>query len=245
MELRERAADIDWYHTIELVPGCVTEGTFDLRPQVDNYSLPRRLDGQRVLDVGTQNGFWAFEMERRGAREVVALDVDCEADLDWPPRRRQEMGQARRDEGLRLGEGGRGFRLAKEALGSSVNRVTRNLYDVTPEEFGTFDLIFCGSVLIHMRDQLLALERLADLCTGTLVIAEEYDRLSGFVPFHVARYFADRPKAVVFWLPSVRTWKRMLWTAGFDQVVRKGTFDMRAREGWSVRHVLFHASKGR
>ncbi len=41
----------------------------------------------RVLDVGTWDGFWAFEMERRGA-DVVALDVEHESEYDWPPRRR-------------------------------------------------------------------------------------------------------------------------------------------------------------
>ncbi|PWU24508.1 MAG: TIGR04290 family methyltransferase, partial [Candidatus Rokuibacteriota bacterium] len=28
---------------------------------------PAALSGQRWLDVGTMGGFWAFEMERRGA----------------------------------------------------------------------------------------------------------------------------------------------------------------------------------
>ena len=41
---------------------------FDLRDYVDHYGLPERMDGMRALDVGTWDGFWAFEMERRGAR---------------------------------------------------------------------------------------------------------------------------------------------------------------------------------
>ena len=44
----------------------MTEGMFDLRPVVDRYGLPARMDGMRALDVGTWDGFWAFEMERRG-----------------------------------------------------------------------------------------------------------------------------------------------------------------------------------
>ena len=43
----------------------------------------------RALDVGTWDGFWAFEMERRGA-EVTALDLDDERDLDWPADRRPD-----------------------------------------------------------------------------------------------------------------------------------------------------------
>jgi tRNA (mo5U34)-methyltransferase len=233
MDIIERAKQRTWYHTLELAPGQVTEGWFDLRPYVREYGLPERMDGMRVLEVGTWDGFWAFEMERRGA-EVTAIDLDDERDLDWPPRRRPE----RYPDTPR----GAGFELAKEILGSRVERVVCSVYDATPAELGTFDLVFCGSVLIHLRDQLLALERIARLCRGTFVSAEEYDPLSGLVPFPVSRYRADRDAAVVFWQPSVRTWKRMMWTAGFDRVREHGRFKMRSREGFKVRHVVIHAT---
>src|SRR5437016_1983956 len=58
------------------------------------------MDGMRALDVGTWDGFWAFEMERRGA-DVLALDLDDPQDLDWPPRRRPPVGATeRRGEGF-------------------------------------------------------------------------------------------------------------------------------------------------
>ena len=234
MELLEAAERQRWYHTLELAPGHVTKGIFDLRPYVRRYGLPERMDGMRALEVGTWDGFWAFEMERRGA-DVTALDIDDERQLDWPPRRRPDT--------FPEVERGQGFRLAKEILGSSVERVTCSVYDALPEDLGTFDLVFCGSVLMHLRDQLLALERIASLCRGRFISAEEYDRASGLVPFPVARYRADREAAVVFWLPSAATWRRMLWTAGFDDVVEHGRFRMRSTEGYSVRHLVLHASK--
>jgi tRNA (mo5U34)-methyltransferase len=233
-QLLERAASTSWYHTLELAPGHVTKGIFDLRPVVDRYGLPERMDGLRALDVGTWDGFWAFEMERRGAT-VVALDLDAEADLDWPARRRPEAfpGEPR----------GGGFRLAKEILGSGVERVSMSIYDATPEELGTFDVVFCGSVLIHLRDQVLALERIAGLCTGSFLSTEGYSRLLGLLPFPAARYYADREQSVVFWEPSARTWKQMIWSAGFDDVQRIGAFNLKAREGWSVPHVTHRARK--
>jgi tRNA (mo5U34)-methyltransferase len=233
-ELLERARSIRWYHTLELEPGFVTDGWFDLRPQAHRYGLPERMDGMRALEVGTWDGFWAFEMERRGA-EVVALDLDDERDLDWPPRRRPETFPAE--------PRGQGFAIAHELLGSNVERHNLSVYEATPEALGTFDFVFCASVLIHLRDQLLALERIANLCTGTFVSVEEYDPWAGLLPFPASRYLADREKAVVFWLPGIRTWRRMLWTAGFDEVERRGKFKLRSTEGFSVRHVAFECRK--
>ena len=232
-QITARAADVGWYHCLELAPGLVTDGMFDLRPFVDRYGLPERMDGMRALDVGTWDGFWAFEMERRGA-EVVGLDLDDERELDYPPRRRPET----YPENPR----GAGFALAREVFSSAVQREVCSIYDATPERFGTFDLVFCGSVIMHLRDQLLALERIAALCRGTFISAEEYDRAAGFVPFPVARYLADREKAVVYWLPSARLWRSMLHTAGFDTVDVQGRFTLKSPRGFGVRHVVHHAS---
>jgi tRNA (mo5U34)-methyltransferase len=233
-DVAERAHELRWYHSLELAPGLVTEGMFDLRPFVDRYGLPQRLDGMRALDVGTWDGFWAFEMERRGA-EVVAIDLDEEQDLDFPADRRPTE--------HRTAPRGAGFALAREALGSRVERHNISIYDALPEDLGTFDVVFCGSVLIHLRDQVLALERIAGLCSGTFISAEGYDRLLGLLPFPASRYRAQRHASVVFWEPSIRAWREMMLSGGFDEVQEKGRFKLRAREGWSVRHVVHHARK--
>ena len=90
-ELAREVASNTWYHTIDLGEGIVTPGMFDHRPAVDRYLLPDDLSGMRCLDVGTMDGFWAFEMERRGAAEVLATDVVGVDDLDWPPRWRVQV----------------------------------------------------------------------------------------------------------------------------------------------------------
>jgi tRNA (mo5U34)-methyltransferase len=233
-DLLDRARQRTWYHALDLAPGVETTGIFDLRPYVHHYGLPERMDGMRALEIGCWDGFWSFEMERRGA-EVVAIDLDSEADLDWPPRRRPEsFADIRR---------GDGFRLAKEILGSKVERVNCSVYHATPEELGTFDVVLCGSVLIHVRDQFLAMERIASLCTGLFISAEEYDRALDVLPFAAARWRADREAAVVFWMPSRRAWRRMLFSAGFERVEEHARFDMKATQGFSVRHVVHHAHK--
>ena len=107
-----------------------------------------------MLDVGTFEGFWAFEMERRGA-EVVALDIDDDpgARLAAAPaargRRAPRRGLRARPRGARQqGRAGRDADLQRHARGARRQ----------------FDLVFCGSVMIHLRDPMLALERLAALC---------------------------------------------------------------------------------
>src|SRR6266542_4227201 len=92
-ELRDAVASRPvWYHTLELAPGLVTPGWFDLRPIVQLMPWPD-VRGKRCLDVGTYDGFLAFEMERRGAAEVLAVDIDDHSKWDWPPDVRQYGGE--------------------------------------------------------------------------------------------------------------------------------------------------------
>lgn len=138
------AAHPHWYHQIEVAPGVVTPGVNDSQMVLDALELPESLDGMRVLDIGARDGFFSFEAERRGAAEVVAIDY------------------------LRAEE--TGFPIARELVGSRVELRQANVYDLTPEEFGTFDLVFFLGVLYHLRDPMLALDRIADVCTGNLIV---------------------------------------------------------------------------
>jgi tRNA (mo5U34)-methyltransferase len=207
---------------------------FDLRPFVDRYGLPDDLSGQRALDVGTFDGFWAFELERRGA-EVVAIDVDRIHDLDWPPRLRPAEDAER----------GERFRIAHEALRSSVKRIGGSVYETTPEALGgSFDLVFCGSILIHLRDPLLALERMATLCRGRFVMAEEYSRRLERLPFGPVAEFRGETPHSTWWRPTTRGWMAMARCAGFQEVRHHGRFQLRFRERLGgVPHTVIHARR--
>lgn len=230
--LRERIDDFGWYHTQAVGPGVVTPGMFDHRPFVQRYGIPSDLSGMRVLDVGTFEGFWAFELERRGA-QVTAIDVDRMQQLDWAPRRRPSD-DARR---------GEGFQLVAEALGSDVQRLGVPVYEATPDLLGgTFDLVFCGSVLIHLRDPMLALERMAALCHGRAILAEEYSKKLARLPFLNAAEFRGEGAWSTWWRPSPRTWVSMIRCAGFERPEVQRRFDLEFREGaGSIPHVVIHA----
>ena len=213
-ELRTQIAGRQWYHTLELAPGVVTPGWFDTRAVAAKLPLPQSLAGMRCLDIGTFDGFWAFEMERRGASEVIATDVLDANEWDWPagsaPEMVAEMAARKR--------GGEGFRVAREALGSDVKLVERSVYDLDPDELGEFDFAYLGSLLLHLRDPVRALERVRSVVSGRLLVVDVYDPLMSLL-------FRRRPVATLdgrgrpwWWQSNIACLVRMVEAAGFALV---------------------------
>ena len=82
-DLPAEMAQIDWYHTIELPGGAFTPGFYDHRPLVPRLPIPASLEGKRCLDIAGSDGFFAFEMWRRGAAEVISIDLEDPARQEW------------------------------------------------------------------------------------------------------------------------------------------------------------------
>ncbi|HWF34626.1 MAG TPA: methyltransferase domain-containing protein [Solirubrobacteraceae bacterium] len=220
-DLAQAVARYPWYHSIELGDGVVTNGMFDHRATVDRYLLPADLSGMRCLDVGTMDGFWAFEMERRGAAEVIATDVAEVDDLDWPPLWRQRI-----DSTLDDTKEAR-FRLAHSALGSSVTRIERSIYELDSGALGEFDLIFCGDLLVHLKDPITAIQRLRSVCRGSAIVCNPVKRF---------RFGRRRPLAEFdgidefqWWLLSEATLERMMLATGFARVEVGPRFELPAQ----------------
>ncbi|MGA8219566.1 MAG: hypothetical protein WB771_13470, partial [Solirubrobacterales bacterium] len=131
---------VPWYHTISLPHGVVTAGRYDTRPALERVPIPSSLAGKRCLDVGTANGFWAFELERRGADEVITIDIPGPEALDWPDKTPSEERERLRPRRGRT----EAFELAARALGSGVRRIFVSIYDLSAEELGEFDFVFIG-----------------------------------------------------------------------------------------------------
>ncbi len=232
-DLARQVANLEWYHTMDLPGGVVTPGMFDHRQVLERYGLPRDLSGMRVLDVATFDGFFAFEFERRGAAKVIATDLQERDELDWPvPLRRS---QPDRYEPRRSG-----FDLAKEALGSRVEHLFISAYDVSPERIGRFDLVFVGSLLVHLRDPVGALMALYGVCEGTIMVAEPTLRLvSGLVRNRLAGRFLALDEFLAWWVPNRPCLKGWLEAAGFVDVTlgRAFTIPFRGRRG-GIKHSV-------
>ena len=165
----DRIKGLTWYHTIDLGHGVETPGFADHRRQLPMYGLPDSLAGKRCLDIATFDGFFAFEFEKRGADEVVAIDIPKKADVDCP------RWLLRDPEGFDLtGTMGESFKVAHDILQSKVKRVEKSVYDLDPAVDGMFDLVFISDVLIHLRDPQLAIEPAYSVCKGELIVADVY-----------------------------------------------------------------------
>jgi tRNA (mo5U34)-methyltransferase len=216
-ERRKLVEGRDWYHTIDLGDGLVTPGWFDTRPTVAKLPLPASLDGKRCLDVGTWDGFWAFEMERRGADTVTAIDVRDQDRWDWPPVIRMKPRNTGREAVAAFKDEDGAFELARDLLGSKVERRDLSVYDLDPAEHGTFDFVFLGSLLLHLRDPVAALAALRTVVGDQAVIAETVDLWPSLL----------RPRTPVARLEGIeRPWWWQPNRAGFHQIVRSAGFEI-------------------
>ena len=197
--------ELIWYHTVELPGGVTTPGIFDHRPYLAYYGLPADLRGRTVLDVGAASGFFTFELERRGAR-VTATDLPTWKAHDFSAGYTPELGAAKADEYLH-----EPFLLARHALGSRAERIMTSIYDLSPEATGTFDLVFCGSVLIHVSDPATALRRVQSVTREAAIIATVVYPAN---PDPVA-LFTGHLKGDTWWVPTRAALEAMVASAGF------------------------------
>jgi tRNA (mo5U34)-methyltransferase len=191
-----------WFQKIEVIEGLFSPGWSD--PAIEklpHYGLPADLSGMRVLDIGCAEGFFSFEAERRGAREVIGID-------SFPDSVRR-------------------FNIVRTARQSNATAFLMNVYDLEPKRLGTFDLVLFYGVFYHLKHPQLALERIRAICTGKLLfqtaVADEPlvrgRSWARFYPHGIlsgpnSRYFDP----TVFWLFNNTCCIAMLEHVGFKNV---------------------------
>lgn len=216
-DLAGRAAEYGWYHCVDLGDGVVTRGAFDTRATLDKIPFPKSFEGKRCLDVGTWDGFFAFEMERRGAASVTAVDVEDPDRWDWPPEMRVS-GQVNveREVLAQQKSGSQSFWFAHETLGSKVERVDMSVYDLSPETLGTFDFVFLGSLLLHLRDPVRALASLRTVCAGEALISDTVEFLPSILRPRTPTARLEGIGRPWWWMPNVAALRQMVRSAGFE-----------------------------
>lgn len=244
--LEARIAGIkSWYHRIDLGDGIETPGHFRMADYLPHYHLPERLDGMRVLDVGASTGFFAYEFERRGAKEVVGVELPSWAAHDWTPRYRREFAQkdaaeqAEIDREVMLD----GFTVVGEALGSTrVRRVFKTIYELSRDELGEFDLVFSGAMLMHVRDPVLGIQRMRECCKpdGRLIVSIATAMQDAGEP--LARFVGEWNQCN-WWQMSPRCLDEVLRCCDFDRIEHRAFYTLqdvtgRFRDPTYVCHAL-------
>lgn len=144
--LRKKIAAVvhPWYHRVEVAPGIFTPGVVPCQDVLQKLGLPEDCTGLRVLDLGARDGFYAIMLQKRGAKEVVALD--------FTPAEKT------------------GFPVLKEVFGFKGEYVHDSVYNLSRKKYGEFDIILCMGLLYHLRNPLLALDKIREVCKSELYV---------------------------------------------------------------------------
>jgi tRNA (mo5U34)-methyltransferase len=213
-EIQARVKQIMWFHNFELLPGVMTNGYKPAREEelATRFQIPQNLQGKRVLDVGCADGYYTFLAEARGA-SVVAIDA-------WQHQ---------------------GFRLAHEVFGSKAEFHRLDVYNLGPEMFGTFDVVFFMGVYYHLKNPILALERIASVTREMAIIESQVTDLMLFQDEAISRFY--EPEKLLlgdptnWWTPNVPCLMQTVRAAGFPHVEFIGCYADNHR-------AVVHAYKG-
>jgi hypothetical protein len=196
-----------FYHRMDL-PGVGTVGSeWDLRAGIDAYLGDVDFAGRSAVDVGTASGLLCFEMERRGAT-VIGYDLSDEFHWDVVPYdgvpQREVLDRSR----VHLRFINNAWWFARNALGSRANVVYGPVYEID-QRIEPVDIAMCGSVLLHLRDPVLALEKISRVCRDTLVICDKDVSSAHFIPEPTRRPMDT------WWLYPASTYEAILKVFGF------------------------------
>lgn len=213
-DFSERLAETGWYHSMELPGGRIIRGYLtieDLRSRYESFGLPPDLSGKRVLDIGTWDGWFAFEAERHGA-EVVALDLVEQ----------------------------KNFLFAHKELKSRVRYVLADVYDLPRLGLGRFDYTLFLGVLYHLRHPLLALDIVCGITNESAIIdsfilaGEDQSHIASPIPWMEFYETDELGRNLDNWFgPTLDCLKALCRSAGFARVELK---DIRNRHATLVCH---------
>lgn len=209
-DLLAKVNSLKWVHQIDLGNGIKTPGRWPPHPLILKAFDAIDFRGKTVLDIGTWDGLWAFEAERRGAAKVIATDLISQ-------RSYRELDT---------------FRLAHSTLNSRVEYHPQvSVYDVASLGIDNFDIvIFCG-VYYHLRHPLNALSAIRCVMKdgGSLIVEGDsiYNVKMPMAWYLYTDIYSDDPSN--WWIPSTTCLTQWITSCYFD-VANVTSFDR--SPGW-------------
>ena len=167
---------IQWFHHFdEETFGFETKGAKGT-PNKEEIKLwgftPEMFKGKTVLDIGAWDGYYSFYAEKMGAKRVLAIDHPCWSGDDWGTKE--------------------GFDLAHRLLGSNVESLDIDLYDITTELIGKFDVVLFTGLLNHLTNPIAGLNCAKAVTNETLILETPFEDHASAEP--VLIYKPDRFK---------------------------------------------------
>ncbi|MEB3829893.1 class I SAM-dependent methyltransferase [Phormidium sp. CCY1219] len=187
-----------FYHTMEIPGYGLVQGEWDLRHGMREYLGGVDFSNKRVLEIGTASGFLCFQMERLGA-EVIAYDLSEHQSWDIVPFVRANCEEFARHFKTHIHKINNGYWLAHQAHQSNAKVLYGSVYEI-PEAIGAVDISTFCSVLLHVRDPFLALQKALRLTRETVIITE---RLPKYFP--LVSLLAKLGKSPMIFLPNFKT----------------------------------------
>ncbi len=206
-----------------------------------------------VLDIGSATGFFSFEFVKRGAT-VTSVELPTIAGWDTLSGEEDEILKAltqfhRADsveEAHYLHLDGP-FLFCRELLGLNVNRCYSSIYDLCPEKVNhqRFDLVFIGDVLLHIFSPLKALNSVAPLCRGKLIVSQTIPDVMEGLPLAVYVGGDNRSDCeFCWWLPNRACFTQLLKRLGFRTVEFVSEYRTIERPSYSCStRTIVHASR--
>ncbi len=232
-----------WYHSYYFDNGFAQRGDYDIGRDVGEYRFPANLAGMSILDIGTGGGWFATYFEQLGA-DVTVTDARGYCDFDvfgrdqYPPLSSEKSAPDRilpDGKEIYYSPVSQGFWIMKDILGLKARYVNARVYDICPELFGgkKFDLVFMGSVLMHLRDPIGALMAAHSVCNSQL-IATTY--LLPDAPFMKEPFMRMREGAadgISWWIPNYPCLVEWLKASGFSKFNIENTVQLTSDSPYS------------
>lgn len=248
-----------WYHTIEFPNGLITNGIYNYKPFLYYYGFPLTLKDKSILDVGAADGFFSFEFEKRGAKEITAIDTHkfdgSIGHTDISPAKIKnyikKYKQYRKEKKL-YAEICKAFKIktpvrllvAKKILKSKVKFKIDSIYNLQWWQ-KKFDFVFCGDLLEHLKNPLGALENLVCVTKKLCIISlSNYLKENPFanilLPENSLTYHGNKAGGSFFHIHP-KTFREMCLASGFKKVVIFSQFNLKNRKlKKNIPHAVFH-----
>jgi SAM-dependent methyltransferase len=235
-EFRQRCSEHSfWYHSYYFDNGFVQRGDYDIGRDIASYGFPADMTGMSVLDVGTGSGWFATYFEQLGA-DVTTVDVRGFCDMDVfkrPGYPDVNTEKASPDRVLPDGRAiyyspvSKGFWIMKEILGLKAEYVNARIYDLNPDVFGgkKFDLVFLGSLLMHLRDPMGGLMAARSVCRHRL-LANSLKPYEDVDETRAMMELMAEPDPIAWWQPNKTCLTKWFRGAGFAEVNVLGTVNL-------------------